>query len=266
MRRTVWSFCFVLILCLGLYPSNSTAEDNAKPDPSQTVLGNTTVTKKYDGFQQANNLTEVAVLRAQLELAEKYQDRIVAAVYWSLGSLCAVFLGLIGLGWFANFKIYDRDRAALSKEMADSVSLELSSATKIIVEEVEGWKKVTVESLESAISNSINESQGEVLRLRNYVEKLEIKISRLQAELWISKKIHGNAFRALIRAAQLAQHHGNTGEVARSLNEIEKVVRGMDGIFPSDLREISAFLEEIDDAESTHVSRLRLVLDSARTL
>lgn len=265
MNKLCKSHCF-LIFAICFLSSVSMAEENSTPQVYQHPVERTVAAEKETKLGQNNISPEVVVLRAQLELAEKYQDRIIATVYWSLGTLCAIFLALIGFGWLANFKIYDRDRAALSKEMTEAVSLQLSNSTKLMMADFEIWKQDAVDSLESAIANSNKNLSKENLRLRRYAEQLEISISRLQAELWISKKMHGNAFSALIRAAEIAQQHGNSGEVAHSLDVMEKTIREMNGMFSSDLNRLSNFLDGLENAESTHANRLRSILSSTKTL
>src|SRR2546430_2545662 len=58
---------------------------------------------------------ELVVLKAQLEQMRFYDARLLATVYWALGGLAALTVGVIGFGWFANFKVYERDKAQLSE-------------------------------------------------------------------------------------------------------------------------------------------------------
>jgi len=57
--------------------------------------------------------TEATLLNAQLELMRQYDQRIIATVYWSLGSFITMIVVLVGFSWFTNFKVYERDRDAL---------------------------------------------------------------------------------------------------------------------------------------------------------
>ena len=59
----------------------------------------------------------IAELRAQNRLMRDYDQRLLATVYWTLGSV--VLLGglLVGFGWNANSRSYERDRAALRQEL-----------------------------------------------------------------------------------------------------------------------------------------------------
>ena len=57
--------------------------------------------------QPAATQEKVRLLKAELQLIKSYQDNFL---YWSLGVLGTIAVGLIGFGWFANFK---RDKSAV---------------------------------------------------------------------------------------------------------------------------------------------------------
>lgn len=60
---------------------------------------------------------EVAVLKAQLEVHKDYTQHILSTVYWSLGGVLSITMLIAGFGWFANFKIYEKDREILAREL-----------------------------------------------------------------------------------------------------------------------------------------------------
>ena len=60
---------------------------------------------------------EVLVLRAQLAEAQRFQEQILTTVYWSLGTLAGVAVLLVGFGWWTNFRVYERDKQSLEREL-----------------------------------------------------------------------------------------------------------------------------------------------------
>ena len=68
---------------------------------------------------------EVAALRAQLELMRQYDQRLLNTVYWALGTVVFVALLLSGYSWYANFRVYQRDRANLRDELRLLVQKEM---------------------------------------------------------------------------------------------------------------------------------------------
>jgi hypothetical protein len=52
--------------------------------------------------------------------------RLLNTVYWSLGTLATVTALLIGFGWFANFRVYERDKGAMRTELLTEIGAERS--------------------------------------------------------------------------------------------------------------------------------------------
>lgn len=71
---------------------------------------------------------EIALLRSQLADAQRFQEQVLSTVYWSLGTLGGVALLLVGFGWFTNFRVYERDRLALERELRGQLIEEVSKA------------------------------------------------------------------------------------------------------------------------------------------
>ncbi len=72
--------------------------------------------------------SETVALRAQLELMRQYDDRLLDTVYWSLGMIGAIALVLGGFSWYANFRMYERDRNSLRQELQFSIKQGLEAA------------------------------------------------------------------------------------------------------------------------------------------
>lgn len=259
--------CFLMVVAVGvlLGPTAGSA-DVTGPQADQRLPQSTAPSGEAIGSKQVPGQAEVAVLRAQLETSERYQDRLINTVYWALGTLCAVFLALIGFGWFANFRIYDRDRAALSKELREAVQAELLDIRRELGTELQQWENDAKESVEAATAKMHKNAQGELHSLQRQVQQLEMEIARLQAEVWSAKKLHGNAFSALIRAAEIGRRIDQDWQVNRSVDQIEKMILSMDGVFSSDLQKVSGFLNELGRSDSLEVQRLRDLLKTVKTL
>lgn len=265
MAAIVFRCLFVVVLATSAatVPAHSqrTPTQVAPPDPQPSapdVLPTSTV--------RAAPTEEVAVLRAQLETMEKYQERLLDTVYWSLGALGAVFLALIGFSWFTNFRVYDRDRAALAQDLRGVVHEEVAGTQRELSTKLDQWKKEAQESVRAAAAAIGDKSRQEIQGLHYQLVRLEIDLAQLQAEVWTAKKSHGNAFSALIRAAELGQLHGQDWVVSRVIDRIEKTIQDMDGIFGSDLTKIARFLDGLSDPNAVDAQRLREVLKSVRTL
>jgi hypothetical protein len=60
---------------------------------------------------------ELAIMQAELQTLRSFQDRLLMTVYWALGTVASIAFLLVGFGWFANFRIYERDKDALGREL-----------------------------------------------------------------------------------------------------------------------------------------------------
>ena len=76
--------------------------------------------------------SEVIQLKATLQVVQSYQDKFLATVYWSLGTIATIVVLLVGFGWFANFRIYERDKSALKDELHMIMNEELLQLRKIV--------------------------------------------------------------------------------------------------------------------------------------
>ena len=85
-----------------------------------SALGQALPLKTPSTSQERNQQQELKnqndMLRAQLEVMKQYDQRLLNTVYWALGTLAAVAAALVGFGWFANFRVYERDKNALAQE------------------------------------------------------------------------------------------------------------------------------------------------------
>lgn len=170
--------------------------------------------------------TELAVVRAQLEDNRKFQDQLLATVYWSLGTLATVAVLLTGFGWFANTKMYERDKAALERDLRAQlvelirVSREASEANVItkfsdqesniaikidmLIEKASQNLKKTTDGLENKLSSRITANSTNLDSLTRNVHRLEIKNELLKRESWQSNKIYRNVLQATVSALVLA--------------------------------------------------------------
>lgn len=63
----------------------------------------------------ANN--ELIIAKAELAASRRFQDQVLTTVYWSLGTIAGLAILLVGYGWWTNFRIYDRDKQSLEREL-----------------------------------------------------------------------------------------------------------------------------------------------------
>jgi hypothetical protein len=108
----------------------------------------------------------VVALRAQLELQRAFQSDLLATVYWSLGVVVLIVVVLVGFGWFANFRVYQRDLEALRRELESLVTTAIANATARMQDRLTTSVDQARKELEAAGSTRIDRLARDLLILK----------------------------------------------------------------------------------------------------
>jgi hypothetical protein len=147
---------------------------------------------------------EIAILKAQLEQMRLYDARLLATVYWALGVLAALTVGIIGFGWFANFKVYERDKAQLTDV--------LHAAAKTSAQAGEARAKESAQSIEARLSKALDAKvkdlseslKSDVSDLRRHVLSVQLEQILAEAKDWRSRGVLANSIATLRQALGIA--------------------------------------------------------------
>lgn len=234
--------------------------------------------------------TELAVVRAQLEDNRKFQDQLLATVYWSLGTLATVAVLLTGFGWFANTKMYERDKAALERDLrgqlfeeirASKQALETDTAIKFkeqdnyISEKVDkdvelATKTISkdIEELEKKLASRISNSAANLARLTNDIHHLNLKNALLMREEWKKKNVTRNMLQETVNALVLTNTLGDKyeqGDVLDFLREdMDAVIKAKNN--PIDNYLIAQLIKALDSVEGDHAHSAAVLKGKIATL
>lgn len=204
---------------------------------------------------------EILVLKTQLEDAGKFQDQMLATVYWSLGTLVTIAALLVGFGWFANIRMYERDKSALERELrtllldevrkakdeANNASVarfseqdkalanSLSLADERMTSKLEASQRILERSLEAGISSNASSLAG----LRREVKNLQLESKLEERTHWLTKKVPRNTLQASTQALVIANDIGYEYGVAQVLDLLG---RDIDSILVAKATPIDNFL------------------------
>lgn len=132
----------------------------------------------------------VAQLRTQIDVMERYNDQLLATVYWSLGVLVTIAGVLIGFGWFANFRIYQRDKASLSAELAGGLQASVSQAELRLSTDLAKRFSELSEATNRTVRQEIESTQRQVQSLSQSVDyrftEIAYESSDAESRRWIS--------------------------------------------------------------------------------
>lgn len=219
----------ILAIFLIIFSSNTPASNPNTPD-----IKNPDELKTLD--------TETKILRAQLIEAQRFQEQILSTVYWSLGSLAGIAILLVGYGWWTNFRVYERDKTSLERELHSYIiektrditdkqnsiiEKQLSEIKNQLISDLENSEnkisKATenlVTSTDKALNQKLYEIHNSHIDLENEVRKLNIQ-SKIQERIeYRTKKSYRNALQCSVTALGLANKIGFVYSIGNALDLI----------------------------------------------
>jgi hypothetical protein len=136
MRRILQT----VLLILALQTLTVSAQPIGQPVAAASAPAIVSAVQSSESLELGASKQQVKLLETQLAEVRKYQDAILATVYWALGGIFVVVGLLLGFGWFANFKVYERDKDSLKAEVLSNVakaSSDLSAQTSRSATEIQ---------------------------------------------------------------------------------------------------------------------------------
>jgi len=254
----------VLGLCIVVAASELSAQSPPVKSPSAPVV-------------TSPDTIETALLRAMLTAEREHNSALLGAVYWSLGGTATIALALLGFGWFVNFRVYERDKEALSKALSAELNAALFHSRDTLAarqRELEAqhtqWQQDTEQALRQRVASAADERFDRVTRTSETharrFDELRLDHLLLKAETLQAAGRVGNSFTAYCDAARLAERLVLPHMVNQVLGALDKQVRSMKGVYASDINKLTSFLDKLEGADRTLIERLADALRTAAPL
>ena len=93
----------ILLSLLAAFLSLGATNAVAEPEPASTTRASTEL--------------QIAVLKAQLDAARDFHEKILSTVYWSLGTVAGLAALIVGYQWFSIGTLYKRDKSVLRQAL-----------------------------------------------------------------------------------------------------------------------------------------------------
>lgn len=221
------------------------------------------------------NSGETLALRAQIEIMRQYDQRLLSTVYWSLGVLATVTILLIGFGWFANFRLYERDKIALRQELIVFIQEELSKINSTLNANTQSqYDKILAEarSVGSSAATSVrSELSFNINRIYKDIKRIQCDMTGKEGESWIEKGVLTNGLRSYSFVLGYAIELEDEYIISRTLDNIHRVIK-MIADKPSsrkpdamDIRDLSERLTKIENDNAIAVNVIRNALEIIRS-
>ena len=233
--------------------ANATAQPKEKQSDNPPILA-----QQLTAAQE-----EVRLLKAELLIIKSYQDNLLSTVYWSLGVLGTIAVGLVGFGWFANFRIYERDKLALSQELRAINKEEIRKHTRAIPELIEANAKQKLVVMQGEF-NSLK------MELLNRLIKAEIDILESKHKQWVDDKVFANAITISADLLDRALQGNQLWRIANYLDFIRQDISGIRvqnmPMMPSNISELMGLLDKTGSEHLIAVNKIKELLAKVKTM
>lgn len=194
----------------------------------------------------------IEVLKAQRDLMNDYNERILSTVYWSLAGMVGVVAVVIGLGWWTNFRIYRKDIDAIK----DQYKNDLESLKSELKKEASATKTEMMQSARAAGQTAVAESISQI-------KELQLEQLRLAAKKWEEDGYVGNALLEYSRMLPIGLGLSEFLYVPEILGEISRLLKK---ISARQLTRPEDLIEKLDDLPpkfSTQVDAIKELVKQA---
>lgn len=219
---------------------------------------------------------ETLVLRAQLAEVHRFQEQILSTVYWSLGTLAGITVLLVGFGWWTNFRVYERDKQSLEKELRSTLldalraskdehlalvekrfldaSQQLNLASSNAETRIGTAMKSLIDTSEKQLSAQVLQVKSSHVSLRKEVQELHLA-AQLQERLAArAENSFRNALQSSVSALEIANRVGDEYAVGNVLDliseDVNAILKGKD--LPIDNFLIGQLVETLGSVKGSH--------------
>ena len=235
--------------------------------------------------------SEVRVLQAWLDDAQKHQDQMLTTVWGALGTIATLAALLVGFGWFANLRMYDRDKSALEESLRATLldeqrrvredltstlngslltlrtELDASIATlrTDLMKELEAASKRASTQLDSQARGL----KSDITALKQETLNLQLQDALQQREEALRSRVKRNVLQASVTALQIAKQ---IDDASYSLGEaLDLVSTDIDSILEDASCRVDNFLmaqvvEELGSIKGSHSAAAAALRVKATTM
>ncbi|AWF82950.1 hypothetical protein BTJ40_20175 [Microbulbifer sp. A4B17] len=176
--------------------------------------------------------SQIELLEAKLELSENHQAAVLGTVYWALGGVFVVVSLLLGFGWFANFRIYERDKDILKADLSNTLNSRYGEIEKNMSDwaiNIENDLSGKFKELEGKVGSVVKSRVSEgVKSMGNKFDSLERRVFTIEFKILKTKmteeKSKNMALTSALNLVKLCWQNGSSGEIPDILKFVIKTL------------------------------------------
>lgn len=146
---------------------------------------------------------EGADFQRWLAMSGQFNERLLSTVYWTLGALGAFFVTLLGYSWFVNFRLYERDKAAMQVQLRGEIATRLADIQADFDAQLARHLSELPATARDATTSAVAPIAGQLQRLTLDITHIKMDLLDVEIEKWIAQDIPANAIDALVKKGHL---------------------------------------------------------------
>lgn len=131
---------------------------------------------------------EANMLRAELRIIKENYGHMLSTVYWALGALISVTIAVAVLGWYMNFRLYERDKESMRRELKLLVAQSQAQILEAMQNRIASIDKQVNELVRVSVGNAESTlkaaAQGAISRLRADLTHVQYDLAEIQGKTY----------------------------------------------------------------------------------
>jgi hypothetical protein len=222
---------------------------------------------------------QATALRAQLEVIREYDQKLLATVYWSLGSIAFIAVLLTTYSWYTNFRVYEREREALRSETQLSLKQGLTTAEATLKQQLASAEATLMQqgaaaedtfrqelATGKAMLNDASKEAAKAVeeRLMRSINFLKLEVIDLKIKIGVSEKAsNSNLLRAYLEMLTVGLDLEYASAFADAMKHIELLMKGGATIWSHDVPKLHATLNRVGAEFAPQVEIIRQLIPAS---
>ena len=246
-KHLITAIVGITLLCVSL----SAQTDNQAQTSPQIVA---------HGQGQSLKDSTIIALRAQIEIMQHYDNRLIATVYWALGFTGVLLTLIVGLGWYTNFRIYKSDLESAKTELGGLFKDSSRKLRKELNQEFDNFKQRDRTEKKAFAENTSADIKYQIKPIDTELRRLDIELLSLEAKFYEEKGSYGIAL--ILYIILLEKSIDSESEYALN-SYLEKIREQLDLIKTVDIEEetkLSKQLSRLASDYQTVVDNIKILI------
>ena len=217
----------------------------------------------------ASKMEDVTLLKNQISLMREFNQHILSTVYWSLGTIVLIAILLVGFSWFTNYRMYERELAALRQELIGFLDKQMSAfSSDFNQKSIDNFKDISgrsIEAVQSATTKIVTPLQTKIDECTKDISELRFEALRSEVHYWEFRGVEGNQLTYYITMLRAAIKMNSQIKIAECLEAIGKLLEVGAPIFHAIIPEIIELINTLDPKFSAHAEAVRNAIKKSKT-